>query len=127
MEEHVFSIQGFLLIQPIIQRSLSKLLFSAFALLTVHRALVAGIRNNGTRPCHRCLVLKSDLSKLGSPTDVERSEKVRVGVNQTLAVNQAREEIVKNNYAVDSNRVDDKLKPESLVPVEVCYLLMFFQ
>ena len=71
-------------------------------------------------PCHRCLVSKSDLSTLGAPIDVERSEKERSPTLQALAIAEVRKEILQSQYAVDSLKVEMKLKPQSLIPVEVC-------
>lgn len=82
------------------------------------RTLVAGLRNNGGCPCHRCLVAKGDLSKLGAPTDTERRDQKRSEEEQRRLVDLARDEI-EDGFAVDGKRIDAHLKSQSLVPVHV--------
>lgn len=85
--------------------------------------LLAGIRNNGLCPCHRCLVSKHDLSKLGAPSDVERTNALRQESETVRLVGAAQQEIMDNSYAVDSDsKVEIHLKPQSLVPTKVCHL-----
>lgn len=81
--------------------------------------LIAGIRNNGMCPCPRCLIPKSDLSRLGAPIDIDRQTNERSERRRAQAVMEARHEIVENGYAIDSTKVEAKLKSQSLVPVEV--------
>lgn len=88
------------------------------------RALLACICNNGTAPCHRCLVAKEDLSRLGLPADLERSTKLRSQAGHIAAVREARKEIFAGGFAVDSNtRVEVHLKPQSLVPTVASILV----
>ncbi|KAJ2935903.1 hypothetical protein H1R20_g1191, partial [Candolleomyces eurysporus] len=84
------------------------------------KILVAGIRNNGVHPCHRCLIQKSDLSNLGAPNDNQRCLQQRIDSDdrRRKLVADARKEILENNYAVDGNKVESLLKPQSLVPVD---------
>lgn len=90
-------------------------------LLFLSRVLLAGVWNNGLCPCHRCLIGKDDLSKLGAPTDVERTESLRDESKLVALVSAAQEEILLNGYAIDSNsKVEVHLKPQSLVPTTVC-------
>ncbi|TEB31567.1 hypothetical protein FA13DRAFT_1590707, partial [Coprinellus micaceus] len=79
------------------------------------RVLIAGIRNNGGCPCHRCTIQKSELSKLGAPTDTERRDRLRSEQEQKGKVDKARE-VIRSGYAVDTSQVEDSLKPLSLVP-----------
>jgi hypothetical protein len=79
---------------------------------------VAGIRNNGSAPCHRCLVAKGALHKLGAPTDTER-ETSRSEAEGKKAVEDSRQEIFEGGYAVASTKVEEFLKPQSLVPTIV--------
>ncbi|TEB34018.1 hypothetical protein FA13DRAFT_1789210 [Coprinellus micaceus] len=80
------------------------------------RTLIAGLRNNGRCPCHRCLVTKEDLWKLGAPVDDERKKAVRSEIKQKALVDNARDEITAG-FAVDGVRIDAYLKETSLVPV----------
>lgn len=77
------------------------------------------MRNNGISPCHRCLVAKEDLSRLGAPSDVERNLPRSESVAKS-AVDEAWKEIFEEGYAVDTAKVEDRLKPLSLVPTLVC-------
>ena len=85
------------------------------------RILVAGIRNNGVCPCHRCLIKKSDLSDLGAPADSQQCVEQRIDSEDRRRelVEDARREIAENNYAVDGAKVEGLLKSQSLVPVNV--------
>lgn len=86
--------------------------------LTASRVLIAGVRNNGGCPCHRCLIKKTDLSNLGAPTDTERREQLRSEQEQHTKVAEARA-IIASGYAVDTEQVEALLKPLSLVPTHV--------
>ena len=90
----------------------------------MNRILVASICSNGKFPCHRCLVCKTkaDLSKLGAPDDKERITKQRSEEERNRLVNKARVEIFENGYAIDGTKVEDYLKDQSLIPVQVCPL-----
>ncbi|KAJ3529705.1 hypothetical protein NMY22_g8891 [Coprinellus aureogranulatus] len=82
----------------------------------LEKVLIACLRNNGLYPCHRCLVGKDGLSKLGAPSDVERASPRKEADIITL-VDQAQVLIKDNGYAVDSkDTVEVILKPQSLVP-----------
>ena len=85
------------------------------------RCLIATIRNNGTHACHRCLVgdTKGEISKLGTPADVECRQNLRNASDDRTAVDSAIEEIYINRFAVDGSRVEALLKERSLVPVKV--------
>jgi hypothetical protein len=76
------------------------------------------LRNNGGCPCHRCLVDKGDLGKLGAPTDNERDDQIRREDDQKELVDLARDEI-SSGFAVNGDRIDLHLKEQSLVPVHV--------
>ncbi|TEB36972.1 hypothetical protein FA13DRAFT_1787257 [Coprinellus micaceus] len=77
--------------------------------------LIAGIRNNGGCPCHRCLIKKDDLSNLGAPNDTERRNQLRSEPEQSKKVAKAHE-VILGGYAVNTDQVEALLKPESLVP-----------
>lgn len=83
-----------------------------------YRLRIYGIRTNGVTPCHRCLISKNDLAKLGAPSDTERDVCKRVGPEERSNIASARE-FISNGYAVKSNPVEDLLKRQSLVPVQV--------
>lgn len=89
-----------------------------YQLLTSNRALISGMRNNGGAPCHRCLVKKSNLFQLGAPTDTERTRERRNASQEQSDILEAYKAI-QNGYAVSSNKVEDILKWQSLVPRQV--------
>ena len=78
------------------------------------------MRNNGCHPCHRCLVGKGDLEKLGAPNDTERMIKTRCEAEQATLVKQARKDI-EDGSAFDGTKVEAALFPKSLTVVEVCF------
>ena len=90
------------------------------------RILVAGIRNNGACPCHRCLIKKSELSNMGTPIDDRQCIQQRIDCEDRRRelVSDARREIFENNYAVDGTKVEGLLKSQSLVPVDVGSILV---
>ena len=80
---------------------------------------MATIRDNGLFPCHRCLVSKSALHKLGSLDD----KKARIEQPRTFLANlvrKARKLIYKDCKAINGSAVDDVLKEFSGVPTVVC-------
>ncbi|TEB21302.1 hypothetical protein FA13DRAFT_1643041, partial [Coprinellus micaceus] len=79
------------------------------------KILIAGIRNNGGCPCHRCTIKKENLANLGTPTDTEHRDQIRSEGEQWNKVAEARAIIVAG-YAVDTDQIEAKLKPQSLVP-----------
>ncbi|KAJ3524956.1 hypothetical protein NMY22_g10778 [Coprinellus aureogranulatus] len=79
--------------------------------------LIAGLRNNGLCPCHRCLIEKCDIWMLGAPSDSkDRVKRRRNEDKQKKQVDSARDEI-EAGFAVDGKRIDHHLKDWSLVPV----------
>ncbi len=118
-------IPGFLLIQRIIQKS-SYYDLPVFVLISnlLIRVSLATIRDNGLFPCHRCLVHKSGLHRLGLPDDIARRiEKTRTYLADL--VKKARKLIYKDGKGVNSSGVDDILKEYSGVPTVVCYLPLY--
>ncbi|TEB24443.1 hypothetical protein FA13DRAFT_1797302 [Coprinellus micaceus] len=82
---------------------------------------IAGLRTNGLTPCHRCLVQKDQLFRLGAPSDTERVHQQRSLEDQQEKVAAAQVNIVKG-YAVDSKDViEKKLVPTSLVPLNTAF------
>lgn len=59
------------------------------------------------------------MSDLGAPSDRERLDKQRDEAERCREVAAAREDIFENNYAVDGTAIEARLKPLSLVPIEV--------
>lgn len=90
------------------------------------RVLLSSIRNMGSCPCPRCLVPKTSTDQLGTKSDQHQRVTLARKDNPQyrVKISSARDIIYKQNRTVDSNFVDNLLKPESLVPIEV---LMFFQ
>ncbi len=82
------------------------------------RVSLATIRDNGLFPCHRCLISKSAIHKLGCPSDIavrlQNTRSFLVGL-----VKKARKLIYKDAKAINGSGVDDILKGFSGVPTEV--------
>lgn len=76
----------------------------------------------GSCPCPRCTVAKEDIPGLGTLVDMAtRVEKRRADTaDRQNRIEKARELIYKDGYVVNSTRVDDLLKVDSLVPTVVC-------
>lgn len=102
-----------------------KKLVSILSLLTpIHnfcRVLVATIRDLGQCPCPCCCIPKAKLIAFATLTDMEdRQRLARHNTAERQAkVLQARSLIYDQGYAVNSAKVDELLKNESLVPTIV--------
>ena len=82
------------------------------------RVVLATIRDNGLFPCHRCLISKSVLHKLGCPDDITfRIDKTRSFLADL--VKKARKLIYKDAKPINGTGVDDILKEFSGVPTMV--------
>lgn len=79
----------------------------------------------GKCPCPHCKIAKEDIPNLGTDSDAAvRVEQVRRDdADRRQKVVDARKLIYERGYVVNSKKVDDLLKPESLVPTEVCIIL----
>ncbi|TEB18673.1 hypothetical protein FA13DRAFT_1719668 [Coprinellus micaceus] len=80
---------------------------------------VVGLRAKGGCPCARCLVSADSIPQMGTPGDCEvRTVQKRADDDKKKQrVKKARDLIYgKKNYAVDSAKVEDLLKPTSLTP-----------
>ena len=108
-----------------IQRSQSFCLINFVKMLTNNRVLIATIRDMGNLPCPRCLVPKTQISNLGTPRDTNtRTKKIRKdNLEYRCKIECAREIIYKQKYSVNSEAVENILKPESLVPTNVRTIL----
>ncbi|TEB15351.1 hypothetical protein FA13DRAFT_1721217 [Coprinellus micaceus] len=82
--------------------------------------LVCGIRNNGGLPCHRCLVKQADLCKLGSPSDTERLNQLRISNKQKEAAVKA-QGIIRDGCAFSNDKVKSILGSQCLVPVQTAF------
>ncbi|KAF8196232.1 hypothetical protein K438DRAFT_1967951 [Mycena galopus ATCC 62051] len=84
------------------------------------KVLIATLRDMGKCPCPRCKIVKEDIPNLGTPADAAvRVEQVRCDdAARREKVSQARKYIYEDGYVVNSTKVNDLLKPESLVPTE---------
>lgn len=85
------------------------------------RVLIATLRDMGKCPCPRCKILKEDIPDLGTAADMTvRADDIRRDdANRREKIAEARKLIYEEGYVVNSTKVDDILKPESLVPTEV--------
>ncbi|TEB22839.1 hypothetical protein FA13DRAFT_1715795 [Coprinellus micaceus] len=90
-----------------------------WAALLDNEMKVVGLRAKGGCPCARCLVLADSIPQMGTPGDREvRTVQKRADDDEKKQrVKKARDLIYgKKNYAVDSAKVEDLLKPTSLTP-----------
>lgn len=82
------------------------------------RAALATIRERGLCPCPRCLVEKKNADKMGLKNDMKaRETKPRFFFSEV--VNLARCCLYKLGYSISSTKIDDMLKPFSLMPTMV--------
>ena len=81
----------------------------------------------GDCPCPRCLIPKEKTDQLGTKDDqCQRKNLARKdNLSYRTNISSAREMIYQKNYSVTSKPVDDVLKDESLVPIEVHLCLLF--
>lgn len=81
----------------------------------------------GQCPCPRCKIKKGAIRNLGTPADTTiRREEVRVDdADLREKITNARKLIYERGYVVNSDHVEDLLKPESLVPTIVCQCALF--
>ena len=83
---------------------------------------VVGVRTTGDFPCARCLVSIPQIPQLGTMADrTLRTSQLHVDDDiKRKKVEDARNLIFgKKHYAVDAEKVEDLLKPTSLVPAMV--------
>ncbi|KAG5634352.1 hypothetical protein H0H81_002284 [Sphagnurus paluster] len=82
------------------------------------KVLVVSIRDMGQYPSPRCKVNKDNIPNLGTIEDMEtrRNHRRRDDEDRHSRVLKARELIYEKGYIVNSERVDELLKDESLVP-----------
>ncbi|KAF8074943.1 hypothetical protein FPV67DRAFT_1408331 [Lyophyllum atratum] len=82
------------------------------------KVLIAGIRNRGNCPCPRCLISMALIPKLGTKSDMKiRTSHMRMDNEANKKVlGDARSHIYNKKYAVNSQVVEDLLKPTSLLP-----------
>lgn len=86
---------------------------------------MATIRDKGACPCPRCLVRTDEIAELGTPADRARRENTarKDDSERQAKVKRALSLIYEGGYVVNSERVDDELKSESLVPTAVSMCL----
>src|SRR5277367_5608802 len=86
---------------------------------------MCSIRNMGGCPCPRCLIPMENMHLIGTKRDAKQMEALaRVdNASHQIKVSNARQLIYESNFAVDSAAVERLLKPESLVPTEVSYIV----
>ena len=87
----------------------------------MYRVLLATIRDKGNCPCPRCLVVKSDIAKLGHKIDIQnRVSKARSYLSDTIKL--ARSFIYEQGRKITSKAVEQLLKSKSWVPTLVSLL-----
>ncbi|KAF8057993.1 hypothetical protein FPV67DRAFT_1429294 [Lyophyllum atratum] len=82
------------------------------------KVLIAGIRNRGNCPCPRCLISMALIPNIGMESDMRiRTSHVRVDDEAHKKIlGDARSHIYDKKYAVNSQVVENLLKPASLLP-----------
>ena len=95
--------------------------FSLLLQLLVNRVLIALIQDMGTCPCPHCTLPKDSICGMGTKADKQLWDDLRRKDTDKLweKVEKAHKIIYKDGYAVISNRVEQLLKTESLVPTKV--------
>ncbi|KAI0038329.1 hypothetical protein FA95DRAFT_1232934 [Auriscalpium vulgare] len=84
------------------------------------KVLLATIRDKGRCPCPRCLMTFDDIPNLGTAADMQSRQTAKRyddGLRRE-AVSAARDLIYNDGYVVNSTKVEELLKPQSLVPTE---------
>ena len=86
-----------------------------------NRVLIANIRNLGSCPCPRCLILKDHLHNLASERDLLQRHALahHDTEERRKKVADAHQLIYDQQYVVDTPQVEVLLKEESLVPTKV--------
>ncbi|KAJ3546960.1 hypothetical protein NMY22_g1843 [Coprinellus aureogranulatus] len=84
------------------------------------KTLICGIRNNGSRPCHRCLIGKDEIFKLGAPTDSERVNDERCPGDQLDKVSAA-QAVIQRGYATAFARNLPELNVGALLVVDILH------
>ena len=89
--------------------------------MKVCRTLIATIKDFGSCPCPWCLVLINQIYTLGREDDRKRREELRRQDNgeRRKKVDDARESLYHEGYAIAGDHVDGLLKDKSLVPTKV--------
>ncbi|KAI0057240.1 hypothetical protein BV25DRAFT_1812761 [Artomyces pyxidatus] len=82
------------------------------------KVLIATIRDKGRCPCPRCLITFDKIPELGSAADRDlRATNIRYDdALRRQAVEDARDLIYRDGYVVNSERVDNLLKAQSMIP-----------
>jgi len=78
-------------------------------------------------PCPRCLLLKSRIPMIGSKTDSKRRISLaRVdSEDRRKKIELARKLMFEAGVNITSSKIDDVLRPTSLVPTRVCFYTPF--
>ncbi|GJJ11230.1 hypothetical protein Clacol_005462 [Clathrus columnatus] len=86
--------------------------------ITQHIILKTTIRDKGLSPCPRCLIVKNDISQMGTYKDMQnrKSNKRQDTLIRQNHIHKARELIYKKGTPIQSQMVESLLKERSLVP-----------
>ena len=89
--------------------------------MKVRRTLIATIKDFGSCPCPRCLVLTDQIYTLGREDDRKCREELRHQDNdeRRKKVDDARKSLYDEGYAIAGDHVNGLLKDKSLVPTKV--------
>jgi hypothetical protein len=89
--------------------------------------LMACLRYLSLCPCPRCLVLKSRIPMIGSKTDSkQRISLARVdSAGRRKKIEIARKLMFEEGVNITSSKIDNILRPTSLVPTRACFYTPF--
>ena len=124
MELNVAFTQGSSPTQPTILRSTSfdyLVYLCTYQVISLHRVLLATIRDQGLCPCPRCILPKVDLDRLGTKQEMDSRNNgkcIRGYIRSKVIM--ARTWIYQMGDGITSAMIERLLKPLSLVPTLVC-------
>jgi len=86
-----------------------------------YRILMTCLKYLAQCPCPRCLILKSNIPRLGMEVDKNARQKLVRADSKAIqdTVNRARQMIFEDGINITSVYIDRLLKPQSLVPTRV--------
>ncbi|KAI0330872.1 hypothetical protein GY45DRAFT_1434397 [Cubamyces sp. BRFM 1775] len=86
------------------------------------KVLITAIKNLGTCPCPRCLIMKSQISASGTLVDDQRRAHKRVDTHPLrMDLQRARRWLFTRGYSLSSKRIRDLLGDCSLLPLQCAF------
>jgi hypothetical protein len=105
----------------IILKSKHSSFFRTFSSYNDYRILMTCLKYLAQCPCPRCLILKSNIPRLGMEVDKNARQTLVRADSKAIqdTVNRARQMIFEDGINITSVHIDRLLKPHSLVPTRV--------